>query len=87
LYGISLSHLDTLAAICGKDNATREGGEGLGDAILNLRKEITLEESHDREVEEDSMSRETTRWALDRNSFDSTSSTSKEGSETKEMKS
>jgi hypothetical protein len=77
LYGISFPHLDTLAAIYGKDIATREGAEGLGDAISNLEKEITLEESHDREVEEDSMSRETPRWASDRNSLDSTSSTSK----------
>jgi hypothetical protein len=42
-----------------------------------LEKEITLEESHDQEVEEDSMSRETPRWASDRNLLDSTSSTSK----------
>ncbi|ONM01410.1 putative ribose-5-phosphate isomerase 2, partial [Zea mays] len=77
LYGISFPHLDTLAAIYGKDIATGKGAEGLGDAISNLEKEITLEESHDREVEEDSMSRETPRWASDRNLLDSTSSTSK----------
>jgi hypothetical protein len=38
LYGISFSHLDTLAAIYGKDIVTGEGVEGLGDAISNWRK-------------------------------------------------
>jgi hypothetical protein len=47
MYGISFPHLNTLAAIYGKDIATGEGAEGLGDVISNLEKEISLEESQD----------------------------------------
>jgi hypothetical protein len=59
----------------GRTFAIGERAEGLVGAISNLKKEVNLEESHDQEVEEDIMSRETPRWASDRNSLDSTSST------------
>ncbi|KAL5683663.1 hypothetical protein ACJX0J_010048, partial [Zea mays] len=35
LYGIAFPHFDTLAAIYGKDIATGEGVEGLGEAVPN----------------------------------------------------
>lgn len=34
LYGIAFPHFDTLAAIYGKDIATGEGAEGLGEAVV-----------------------------------------------------
>jgi len=64
LYGISFPHFDTLAAIYGKDIATGEGAEGLGEAVTNMEKEA--EDNPDLE-----------RSTSDRNSVDSTSSTSK----------
>ncbi|WVZ64453.1 hypothetical protein U9M48_013962 [Paspalum notatum var. saurae] len=84
LYGIAFPHFDTLAAIYGKDIATGERAEGLVDAVTNMEKEITLEANGDQEVEDDRMSRETPpRWASDRNSVDSTSSSSKRRKRTK----
>ncbi|WVZ64388.1 hypothetical protein U9M48_013909 [Paspalum notatum var. saurae] len=86
LYGIAFPHFDTLAAIYGKDIATGEGAEGLVDDVTNMEKEITLEANdvQEVEVEHDSMSRETPpRWASDRNSVDSTSSSSKRRKRTK----
>jgi hypothetical protein len=61
----------------GRTFAIGEGAEGLVGAISNLKREVNLEESHDQEVEEDIMSRETSRWASHKNSLDSTSSSSK----------
>ncbi|WVZ81722.1 LOW QUALITY PROTEIN: hypothetical protein U9M48_029066 [Paspalum notatum var. saurae] len=86
LYGIAFPHFVTLAAIYGKDIATGEGAEGLVDAVTNMEKEITLEANdvQEVEVERDSMSRETPPWwASDRNSVDSTSSSSKRRKRTK----
>ncbi|WVZ76904.1 hypothetical protein U9M48_024823 [Paspalum notatum var. saurae] len=86
LYGIVFPHFDTLAAIYGKYIATGEGAEGLVDDVTNMEKEITLEANdvQEVEVEHDSMSRETPpRWASDRNSVDSTSSSSKRRKRTK----
>ena len=84
MYGIAFPHFDTLAAIYGKDIVTGEGAEGLVDAVTNMEKEITLEANDDQEVEDDRMSRETPpRWTSDRNSVDSTSSSSKRRKRTK----
>lgn len=77
MYGISFSYYETLAAIYSKDIATREGAEGIGEAVSNMDKEIALGDSHN-EVEEDHMSMDTPQQSLDsRNSMDSTSSSSK----------
>lgn len=74
LYGIAFPYFETLGAIYGKDIATGEGAEGLVDAVTNMEKETVC---LDLEVEDDSVSLETPRCTSDRNSVDSTSSTSK----------
>jgi hypothetical protein len=77
LYGISFPYYETLAAIYSKDITTREGAEGIGEAVSNMDKEIALGDSLN-EVEEDHMSMDTPQQSLDsRNSMDSTSSSSK----------
>ncbi|XP_052153312.1 uncharacterized protein LOC127771437 isoform X2 [Oryza glaberrima] len=91
LYGVAFPHYDTLAAIYGKDIATGEGAEGLGEAVANMEKEI-VQDIQDEEDEEDEerVSRETPRRSIDsaaarrsidsatpRRSIDSTASSSK----------
>uniref|UniRef100_A0A804NVW2 Myb/SANT-like domain-containing protein n=1 Tax=Zea mays TaxID=4577 RepID=A0A804NVW2_MAIZE len=77
LYGIAFPHFDTLAAIYGKDIATGEGAEGLGEAVINMEKEIAMGEDCP-VVEEDMVSMDTPQWSMDnRNSDHSTSSSSK----------
>ncbi|AQK70536.1 hypothetical protein ZEAMMB73_Zm00001d016357 [Zea mays] len=77
LYGIAFPHFDTLAAIYGKDIATGEGAEGLGEAVTNMEKEIAMGEDC-LVVEEDMVSMDTPQRSMDnRNSDHSTSSSSK----------
>ncbi|XP_015634899.1 uncharacterized protein [Oryza sativa Japonica Group] len=78
LYGVAFPHYDTLAAIYGKDIATGEGAEGLGEAVANMEKEI-VQDIQDEEDEEDEerVSRETPRRTTPRRSIDSTASSSK----------
>nr|AAX95049.1 hypothetical protein LOC_Os11g09900 [Oryza sativa Japonica Group]ABA91980.1 hypothetical protein LOC_Os11g09900 [Oryza sativa Japonica Group] len=66
LYGVAFPHYDTLAAIYGKDIATREGAEGLGEAVANMEKEIVqdIQDEEDKEDEE-RVSRETPRRSID----------------------
>ncbi|XP_062185285.1 uncharacterized protein LOC133888909 isoform X2 [Phragmites australis] len=72
LYGIAFPYYETLASIYGRDIATGEGAEGLGEAVTNMEREITTKYGIDQEEEEERMSRETPR-----RSTDSTSSSSK----------
>jgi hypothetical protein len=66
-----------LAAIYGKDIATGEGAEGLGEAVTNMEKEIAMGEDC-LVVEEDMVSMDTPQRSMDnRNSDHSTSSSSK----------
>jgi uncharacterized protein YqhQ len=66
-----------LAAIYGKDIATGEGVEGLGEAVINMEKEIAMGEDCP-VVEEDMVSMDTPQLSMDnRNSDNSTSSSSK----------
>ncbi|AQK76490.1 hypothetical protein ZEAMMB73_Zm00001d018570 [Zea mays] len=77
LYGIAFPHFDTLAAIYGKDIATGEGAEGLGEAVTNMEKEIAMGEDC-QVVEEDKISMYTPQRSMDnRNSDHSTSSSNK----------
>ncbi|ONM18755.1 hypothetical protein ZEAMMB73_Zm00001d004343 [Zea mays] len=77
LYGVAFPYFDTLAAIYGKDIATGEGAEGLGEAITNMEKEIAMGEDCP-VVEEDMISMDTPQRSMDnRNSDHSTSSSSK----------
>uniref|UniRef100_J3M572 Uncharacterized protein n=1 Tax=Oryza brachyantha TaxID=4533 RepID=J3M572_ORYBR len=73
LYGVAFSHYDRLATIYGRDIATREGAEGLGEAIANVEKEIEVQDVEDDEKE--SVSRQVHRQSFDtsapRRSFDS----------------
>ncbi|KAF0918169.1 hypothetical protein E2562_023108 [Oryza meyeriana var. granulata] len=64
LYDVAFPHYDTLAAIYGRDIATGEGAEGLGEVVTNMEKEIVLQDVEDEEDEE-SMSRETPRRSFD----------------------
>ncbi|KAF0916333.1 hypothetical protein E2562_005932, partial [Oryza meyeriana var. granulata] len=64
LYGVAFPHYDTLAAIYGRDIATGEGAEGLGEAVANMEKEIVVQDVEDEEDEE-SVSRETPRRSFD----------------------
>ncbi|KAF0905773.1 hypothetical protein E2562_008827 [Oryza meyeriana var. granulata] len=88
LYGVAFPHYDTLAAIYGRDIATREGAEGLGEAVANMEKEIVVQDVEDEEDEE-SVSRETPRWSFDstapRRSVDSTASSSKKRKKDKDI--
>ncbi|BAT13115.1 Os11g0205200 [Oryza sativa Japonica Group] len=74
LYGVAFPHYDTLAAIYGKDIATREGAEGLGEAVANMEKEIVqdIQDEEDKEDEERVIDS-----AAPRRSIDSTASSSK----------
>ncbi|KAF0927062.1 hypothetical protein E2562_029734 [Oryza meyeriana var. granulata] len=72
LYGVAFPHYDTLATIYGRDIATGEGVEGLGEVVTNMEKEIDIQDVEDKEDEEESVSRET-HWR----SVDSTASSSK----------
>jgi hypothetical protein len=66
-----------LAAIYGKDIATGEGAEGLGEAVTNMEKEIAMGEDC-QVVEEDKISMYTPQRSMDnRNSDHSTSSSNK----------
>ena len=67
-----------MAAIWGKDIATGEGAEGLGEAVANMENELTMEGGHGQEEEEErEVSREPPRPSLDGCSADSTSSSTK----------
>ncbi|XP_015616305.1 uncharacterized protein [Oryza sativa Japonica Group] len=78
LYGVAFPHYDTLAAIYGKDIATGEGAEGLGEAVANMEKKIVQDiQDEEDEKDEERVSRETPRRTTPRRSIDSTASSSK----------
>ncbi|WVZ78229.1 LOW QUALITY PROTEIN: hypothetical protein U9M48_025977 [Paspalum notatum var. saurae] len=67
LYGITFPYYDTLSAIYGRDIATGESAEKIGEAVVNLEKEVAAGHGNQPEEgeEERMMSRETPRRSTD----------------------